>query len=180
NEQGRYPVTFDHLIGPAAPQADGFQFTFQGNAVFCPLDPMTFRWGIDLHGSSYGLIQGNVLYNWAGGGIVADTGAEAYNVIAGNLVTRISGYGPWLGRADDRGTNGAGDFAFEGSGMWFRGEQNYVRDNVVSEARIGYTYFSEGQPVVQIPAAQGDDPSQAGQYQTVTVGFEPILQFQGN
>jgi hypothetical protein len=64
--------------------------------------------------------------------------------------------------------------------MWFRGEQNYVLNNVVSEARIGYTYFSEGQPIVRVPLAQGDDPSQAGQFQTVEVGFEPIQEFSGN
>jgi hypothetical protein len=180
NEQGRYPITFDNLVGPTMPQGDGYQFTFQGNSVFCPLDPMTFRWGINLHDSSYGLIQDNVLYNWAGGGIVADTGAEVGNLIAHNLVTRISQTGPWLGRADDRGVNALGDYAYEGSAMWFRGEQNYVRNNVVSEARIGYTYFSEGQPLVHVPLVQGDDPSQAGQYQTVEVGFQPILEFAGN
>jgi hypothetical protein len=178
NEQGRYPITFDHLIGPTTPQADGYQFTFEGNSVFCPLDPMTFRWAINLHASSYGLIEDNVLYNWAGGGIVADTGAEVGNMIDHNLVTRISGYGQWLGRADDRGVSG--DFAFEGSAFWFRGEQNYVVDNVVSESRIGYTYYSEGQPIVNVPLAQGDDPSQPGQYQIVEVGFEPILEFSGN
>jgi hypothetical protein len=177
NEQGRYAVTFDNLIGPTTPQADGYQFTFQGNSVFCPLDPMPFRWGIDLHASSYGLIQGNVVYNWAGGGIVADTGAEVDNMIAGNLVTRTSGDGIAMQRADARTL---GDFAFEGSGMWFRGEQNYVVDNVVSESRIAYSYYSEGEPVVQVPAAQGDDPSQPGQSLSVKVGFEAILEFSGN
>src|SRR5205823_14591760 len=125
----RYAVNFDNLVGPTTPQADGYQFTFQGNSVFCPLDPMPFRWGIALHNSSYGLIQDNVLYNWAGAGIVADTGSEVGNVIAHNLITRITQYGRWVGRADDRGVSG--DFGFEGSAFWFRGEQNFVRDNVV-------------------------------------------------
>ena len=138
---------------------------------------MPFRWGIDLHDSSYGLIQDNVVYNWAGGGIVADTGAEVGNMIADNLVTRISGDTTMMDRDDSRSL---GDFAFDGSGMWFRGEQNYVVNNVVSEARYGYTYFSEGEPVVNVPLVQGADPSQPGQSQSDRVGFDSILEFSGN
>src|SRR5205823_5039779 len=148
----RYAVNFDNLVGPTSPQSNGYQFTFQGNSVFCPLDPMTFRWGIALHNSSYGLIQDNVLYNWAGAGIIADTGSEVYNVIAHNLVTHISQYGKFIQRGDERGF-GSGDFGYEGAGLWFRGFTNYVRDNVVSEARLGYMYFAYNEGAeVRIPA----------------------------
>jgi hypothetical protein len=179
NETGRYSVNFRDLVGPSSPQVDGYQFTFQGNSVFCPLDPMTFRWGIALHDSSYGLIQDNVLYNWAGAGIVTDTGNEVYNVIAHNLVTRITQAGRWVGRPDDRGMFGP-DLAFEGSAFWLRGGTNYVRDNVVSEARIGYTYYARGNPIVTVPVAQGADPSQPGQSQTVELIRQPILEFARN
>jgi PKD repeat protein len=178
NQTARYSVNFHHLVGPTTPQANGHQFTFQGNSVFCPIDPMTFRWGIALHDSSYGLIKDNVLFNWAGGGIVADTGSEVYNVIEGNLVTRTTQYSPWMPRADQRGIGG--DFAFEGSAFWFRGYLNYVRDNVASESRIGFTYFSFGEPTARIPIAQGADPSMPGQYQTVHVMRQSILQFERN
>jgi uncharacterized repeat protein (TIGR01451 family) len=179
NQVGRYSVNFQNLVGPASPQGDGYQFTFQGNSVFCPLDPMTFRWGIAMHNSSYGLIQDNVLYNWAGAGIAADTGSEIHNVVAHNLITRISGF-TTLGiqRVDERNST---DFAYEGAGMWFRGFQNYVRDNVVSEARVGYIYsaYVEG-GAVPVPVTQGADPSQPGQYQSIWFNQQPILEFARN
>lgn len=178
NQTSRYPVNFHHLVGPAVPQPGGYQFTFQGNSVFCPIDPMNFRWGIALHDSSYGLIQDNVLYNWAGAGIVADTGSETGNVIANNYITRISQWGRFQQRPDARG-NGP-DFAFEGSGLWFRGYANFVRDNVVSESRTGYTYFSYNSFEARAPIAQGADPSQPGQYRTVRIMYEPIAQFERN
>jgi len=153
NQTGRYSVNFDNLVGPTTPQSNGYQFTFQGNSVFCPLDPMPFRWGIALHNSSYGLIQDNVLYNWAGAGIVADTGSEVGNVITHNLITRISGFVSTIQRADSRGYS---DLAFEGSGLWFRGFTNSVRDNVVSEAYTGYTYFAYAEgAAVPVPAPGG-------------------------
>jgi len=178
NQSNRYPVNFHHLVGPTSPQANGHQFTFVGNSVFCPIEPMNFRWGIALHNSSYGLIQENTLFNWAGGGIVADTGSEVYNVIERNLVTRTTQFSPWMPRADARGIGG--DFAFEGSAYWFRGYTNYVRDNIASESRIGFTYFSFGEPIARVPLAQGLDPSQPGQYQNVHVMRQSILQFERN
>src|SRR5262249_6113746 len=75
NQSGRRPVQFRPLLGPAAPPADGYQFVFSGNSVFCPLDPMTFRWGIALKDSHYGLVSHNVMYNWAGAGLAAEDGS---------------------------------------------------------------------------------------------------------
>jgi hypothetical protein len=72
NEQGRYAIYMDHLI--------------LGNAVFCPLRPMPYGWGIALNDTDYGLVQDNVLYNWAGAGIVAESGSESYNLIQHNFV----------------------------------------------------------------------------------------------
>src|SRR5262249_6987397 len=76
NEQDRSAVSFLHLYGPQGGQANGYQYTFVGNSVFCPVDPMPFRWGIDISDSHYGLIKGNVLFNWAGAGIVLENGNE--------------------------------------------------------------------------------------------------------
>jgi uncharacterized repeat protein (TIGR01451 family) len=178
NQTGRYSVNFDNLVGPTTPQSDGYQFTFQGNSVFCPLDPMPFRWGIALHNSSYGLIQDNVLYNWAGAGIAADTGSEVDNVIAHNLVTRISGNINVTQRPDGRNNV---DLGYEGAGLWFRSFNNYVRNNVVSEAITGYTYYAYGEgAAVRVPTTQGADPSQSGQYQMVWYNQQPILEFAGN
>ena len=73
NQAGRYSVYFDNLVGPTTTPTDGYQFTFEGNSVFCPMQQMIFRWGIDIDNSSYGLVQDNVLYNWAGAGIITQT-----------------------------------------------------------------------------------------------------------
>src|SRR5262249_11976838 len=93
NQSGRYPVQFLHLYGPAATPADGYQYTFVGNAVLCPVTPMAFKWGIDVNDSHYGLIKDNVLYNWAGAGVVTEAGNESYNVFEHNFVVRVLGDG---------------------------------------------------------------------------------------
>src|SRR5207245_8460730 len=110
-----------------------YQYTFLGNTVTCPLTPMPFVWGININDSSYGLIQDNVLDNWAGAGIVTETGSEVYNVIAHNFVVRVTGTSE---RIDTLGA--AGD------GFWLRGPDNYVRDNVVSEVNPGGGVYSYG------------------------------------
>ena len=175
NQMGRYPVTFAHLYGVQGGQANGYQYTFEGNSVFCPIEPATFRWGIDINDSHYGLIQDNVLYNWAGAGIVTESGNETGNVIAHNNVVDITGAG---GRADAR--NWIVDIGFEGAGLWFRGFNNYVHDNVVSDAVFGYTYFAQGLGQVHIPLAPGDDTSVSGQYTLVDMTDTPILQCNNN
>jgi uncharacterized repeat protein (TIGR01451 family) len=180
NQEGRYSVSFRFLYGPTATPADGYQYTFEGNSVFCPINPMPYRWGIDIGDSHYGLIQDNVLYNWAGAGIVCQWGNESYNVISHNYVSKITGAG--TNRADDRGW---GDIGHEGSGFWFRGFNNYVRDNVVNQAHFGYTFYSLGQWLqggmnTQVPLAPGDAPWQPGQFRVVDMTDTPILQFSGN
>jgi hypothetical protein len=174
NETGRYAVNFRDLIGPAGGQADGYQYTFQGNSVFCPLDPMPFRWGIDIHDSHYGLIQDNVLYNWAGAGLIADVGNETGNVIAHNLVTHITGT---FGRPDDRGSGQ--DVGFEGYAYWFRSTTNVVRGNVASESS-GYMYYPRFQWDAHVPVGPGADTSVAGQYRDVDMTDVPITEFSNN
>jgi PKD repeat protein len=183
NEAGRYPVTFRDLVGPTSPQADGAQFTFRGNTVRCPLDPMPFRWGIAIDGSSYGLIQDNVVDNWAGAGIVTVQGNESYNRIDHNFVADITGTGQ---RADYReyitGVVGAtSDYAFEGSAFWFRNGNNYVTNNVATNAtQYGYTIYAWHAKTGQIPAYQGADPSLLGQSVTFVPQATALLEFSGN
>jgi len=111
NQQDRTPVEFHHLMGPTTTPANGYQYTFIGNTVFCPLDPMPFRWGVTIDDSHYGLVQENVVDNWAGSGIMTEQGNESYNVIDHNFVIDVDGVG---GRsADDTapgqwGSDGAG------------------------------------------------------------------------
>ena len=185
NQRGRYSVHFSHLIGPGQPQANGRQFTFEGNSVFCPLSPMPFRWGVAINDSHYGLVKNNVLYNWAGGGIVTEYGNETENIIEHNFVVRTLSGANWVSdgweRADQRGT---GDISVEGVGLWFRGPNNRVRNNVsANNTSYGYTYFLQYLPNggnMKVPAYQGADISQSGGFLNKNLHATPILQFEGN
>jgi hypothetical protein len=184
NESGRYAMQFRHLMGPVTAPADGYQYTFVGNTVMCPLEPMPYRWGITIDDSDYGLIQNNVLYNWAGAGIMLVEGSESGNMINHNFVVDTSAYwgdafhqGP--DRADPRGLYS--DYGVEGVGIWFRGFNNYINNNVVADSVtygfVGYARFT-GQ--VKIPLFQGADTSVASQTQTIYPYNEPLLGFSGN
>src|SRR5262245_39824888 len=52
---GRYPVYFEDLIGPATTPANGYQFTFVGNAVDGGSAAHSRRWSISVDNSHYGL-----------------------------------------------------------------------------------------------------------------------------
>jgi hypothetical protein len=175
NENDRSAIMFLHLYGPTTAPPDGYQYTFVGNTVMCPLDPMPFRWGIGVNDSHYGLIQDNVLYNWAGAGIVfGESGNESFNVIAHNFVERITGDGSAVD------TRGRADVGHEGSALWSASFNNSVRDNVVSDAHFGYIYWATGLGPVPLPVAPGADTSQQGQYQMVDMNDTPLLEFDRN
>ena len=122
DEENRNAITFLDLIGPSSPQADGYQFTFNGNVVTCPLTPMPFIWGVNVVNSYYGLIQNNDVVNWAGSGVMVD-GLSSYNNFTGNFVMRING----------TGQRGSGDLGFGGDGFWFGNPNNYVTNNIVTD-----------------------------------------------
>ena len=174
NQFNRYPVNFYHLRGPAA-SANGAQFTFEGNTVVCLMNQFRFRWGIALNDSHYGHVDKNVVYNWAGAGILAgQTGNETGNVIAGNYVSRIQGTG---GRSDDRGS---GELGFEGSGIWSRSVDNYFRDNVTSDTRHGYTLWPYALSEVHRPLFPGADTLDGSQYQSLDPRNLPLREFARN
>src|SRR5262249_44569108 len=133
NEQDRNPVNFHHLIGPTTTPADGYQYTFIGNTVVCPLKPMPFRWGITINDSHYGLVQDNVVNNWAGSGIMTVQGNESYNVIDHNFVVDVTGAGGRSGDDFQAGGNTTGAYGRDGVGVWLAGPNNYVRDNVATD-----------------------------------------------
>jgi hypothetical protein len=182
NQEGRYSVYFNHLIGPAAAPADGHQYTMIGTSVFCPAAQMAIKWGIAINDSHYGLVQNNVLYDWSGAGLVTESGNESYNVIDHNFVVRTMERGhsapsfTW-DRADSFGLSS--NLGNEGVGFWFRGFNNYVRNNVASDAgSYGYTYYARflgNAGTVYIPTAPG-----TGQYTPVNMDNTPILQFDNN
>lgn len=173
NQIGRYAVHFHHLIGPPTTPAGGFQFTFIGNAV-----ESSSKWGMAIHHSHYGLIKDNVLYDTKGSGIMTEDGSESFNVIERNFIVKIDGDG-------NRGDKGEGtvpnDFGTEGTGIWLRGPNNYVRQNVVSNAVIyGYMLYFGTLGTVKIPAQKGGDPGLSGQGTAVNFAQTKLLEFADN
>jgi hypothetical protein len=129
---------------------------------------------VALNNSHYGLIQNNVVYNVAGAGMVTESGSESSNVFDGNFVFRVNGTGDRYG------------MGLEGVGFWFRGPNNYYRNNIATDINQGgvYSYgfnlFFRYLGSQNIPAYQGADPSVPGQYTTVNLNASPILQFENN
>jgi hypothetical protein len=187
NQGDRTPMTIRDLIGPTSPQADGYQFTFAGNAVNADCvvctdgtanwaTPSNYQWGIVLNNSYYGLIQDNVVYNVAGAGIGVEDGSSSYNRFDGNFVMRV--YGTAGGRAQQ----------LAGSAFWFKNPNNYVTNNIATDVNGGATdVYSYGFAIdatyvgtVNVAAFQGADPSVAGQAKQVNMNDTPLLQFSGN
>ena len=173
NQIGRYPLHIHHLIGPSAPPASGYQWAVVGNAVDDDAAVNRRKWGITVHGSHYGLVRDNVVYNAGGWGIGTEDGSESYNVFERNLVARVRGEG---GRANSEG----------GLGFWLRGPNNYVRDNSVAnvmgnsaEAARGYEHYFVYLGDICVPVAPGADPAE-GQCTTVNGNALPLLEFARN
>ena len=136
NQIGRYSLHLHHLFGPSSASIGGYQYVLIGNAV----DGGT-KWGITIHNTHYGLVQDNVIYDAAGAGIMTEDGSETANVIQNNFIVRAWGTGH--DRADGRA--GSNDWGWEGSGIWLRGPDNYVRNNVVANANsFAVTYMMLG------------------------------------
>lgn len=176
NQIGRYPIHFHHLRGPASPPSNGYQFTFTGNTV----NDCT-KWCVAVHNSHYGLIDKNVLYDGQGALLMTEDGSESENVIEQNIAIRATGKG---------GRDSGGR---EAVGFYFRGPNNYVRDNVACNilndddpnSGYGFKYFSApgegGDPgIVRIPNAPGVDTTDNGNVTQVNLWEIPILEFDNN
>ncbi len=176
NQKGRYALHMHHVYGPLATPANGYQFTLIGNAIDGGSSVQKFKWGITIHDSHYGLIQDNVVYNMGGAGIMTEDGNETMNVFDHNFVERVAGAG---GRGDER--MGNGEFGFEGSGIWLRGPNNILRNNVVSNfVNNGIAYFHIYLGNVKIPNYKGADTTITGQYTSVNSYSQTIPEFNNN
>jgi hypothetical protein len=162
-------------MGPIATPSNGYQYTLQGNVIDGGTDEHRFKWGITLHDSHYGLVKDNVVYNYGGAGLMTETGNESFNVIDGNFFNRTFGAG---GRLDSRSAHSPPEFGFEGSGMWFAGPNNYVRNNVVtndnSAASIVYGLNAMGS--TRVPNFKGADTNVEGEYTTRTASNMVLLE----
>src|SRR5258708_21243178 len=81
NQKGLFPIHFQHLVGPTSPQSNGRQFTLMGTVVDFGAENTSQRrkWGITVHGSHYGLVDGNIVYRAAGAAFAAEDATETGN-----------------------------------------------------------------------------------------------------
>jgi len=174
NQIGRYAVHFHHDFGPRQVPTSGYQFTLTGNAV----DGST-KWGITVHRSHYGLIRDNVVYNTRGAGIVTEDGSESFNVFDHNFSMRTTGSLDAVAGNGYSSTlpNPGGD----GSAFWFRGPNNYIRNNVAaSAAESGFGLPVTALGAVRVPRFKGGNSSTAGESIQLETTRAPVLEFSNN
>lgn len=132
NPLARYPVHMHHLTDPLA--------VFNGDASFELVGSVVWgakRWGVSIHGSHFGLIKDNIVFDLDGAGIVTEDGSETGNVFDGNFVAAVRGSGLAL----DARRRGEG-VGHEGSGFWFGSDNNIVINNVSAGVRnSGFALF---------------------------------------
>jgi len=174
NQIGRYGIHFHHYFGPKQTPANSYQFTLIGNS----LDGAP-KWGITVHNSHYGLIKDNVVYNTRGAGIVTEDGTESFNVFDHNFAMRSEGSGEF---APSSGYSGAGpDPGGEGAGFWFRGPNNYIRNNVAANADVfGFGLAAGLLGTVDVPAFKGADTSIKSETKPLDTTEAPVLEFANN
>ena len=168
NQVARYPIHTHHLIGPTVPQSNGFQFTLTGNVVDNGHIPRLEKWGITIHGSHDGLIQDNIVLNYTGANIVTEDGSESFNVFDHNFSLMCPAFGSL--NTHDRGR--------AGTGFWFRGQNNAMRNNVAADhATSGYSInaYRLGNESTTIPVSQGSTSKKG-----ININALPILEFANN
>jgi hypothetical protein len=174
NQIGRYAIHFHHTFGPRKGRPGGHQFTLIGNAVNSPA-----KWGITVHNSHHGLVQDNIVYGAHGAAIVTEDGTESFNVFDHNFAVRAAGAGD---RAPRGGYGGSGpDPGSDGSGFWFQGPNNYIRNNVAANAEgSGFNLAGRLLGPVRIPAFQSADTSVAKETTPIDGMTAPVLEFANN
>jgi len=98
--------------------------------------------------------------NVQGAGIMTEDGSESFNVFDNNFIVGATGTGA---RADERLLTSSPELGFEGSAYWFRGTNNFVRNNVAAAVYgEGFDYITLGAGQIRIPLFPGADPSLVG------------------
>jgi G8 domain-containing protein len=174
NQIGRYAIHFHHYFGPKQTPSNGYQFTLVGNSV-----DGAPKWGVTVHNSHYGLIQDNVVYNTRGAGIVTEDGTESFNVFDHNFAMRSEGSGEFAPRSGYGGA--APDPGGEGAGFWFRGPNNYIRNNVAANADVfGFGLAAGSLDTVRVPKFKGADMSNDAETVAMDTTEAPVLEFANN
>src|SRR5579863_5592524 len=174
NQIGRYGIHFHHYFGPRQTPANGYQFTLIGVSI-----DGAPKWGITVHNSHYGLIQDSVVYNTKGAGVVTEDGTESFNVFDHNFAVRSQGSGEF---APASGYGGAGpDPGGEGSGFWFRGPNNYIRNNVAANGDVfGFDLAAGWLGKVRIPKFKGADMGDDRETAEIETTAAKVLEFSNN
>ena len=173
NQIGRYSVHMHHMDGPVY---DGRQYQFEivGNAIENSPKGCVF-----VHRSSFGLIKDNVCFSVKGVGFYAEDGPELNNTFDHNIALNITAYpgfsltgGSFLAHIDTGKKKGA-----DGSGFYFRGPLNFVKNNVAVNMRdsYGFTYFTRRAGTKNVPSIPGIHPDVPLDLTSV-----PITQFENN
>ena len=132
NVKGRYPVHAHHYMGPRNASNTGFQGAFIGNSFYDSL-----KWAIAIHNSHWMQVNDNVIYKADGSGIQTEQGNERENEIDRNAMILIgtpSIHSQWPSYGGVV-TGVWGDFGWDGSCLWFTGNDNYVRNNICANAQ---------------------------------------------
>ncbi len=174
NQIGRYAIHFHHDFGPKQTPANGYQFTLIGNVV-----DSAPKWGVTVHNSHYGLVQDNVVYNTHGAGIVTEDGTETANVFDHNFALRSGGSGDFAPRS---GYSGAGpDPGGEGAGFWFRGPNNYIRNNVAANAdTFGFGLAAGALGTVRVPSFKSAETNKDADTEPLDTTDAAVLEFANN
>jgi hypothetical protein len=139
----------------------------------------TPKWGVTVHNTHYGLVQDNVVYNTHGAGIVTEDGTESFNVFDHNFAMRSEGSGDFAPRS---GYSGAGpDPGGEGGGFWFRGPNNYIKNNVAANVDVfGFQLAAGSLDTVRIPAFKGADMANDRETIPIDTTDSKVLEFTNN
>jgi hypothetical protein len=173
NQVGRYALHLHHLMGITGKPAGSYQYVLVGNAI-----DSSSKWGVTIHDTHYGVVRNNIMFNTPGAGIMTEDGTESFNVISYNYALYTIGTGSE--RGDER--HGANDWGFEGSGVWLRGPNNYVRNNIVANSNsFAYSVMPfRMETPVRIPKFPGADTSVASQTTSYRMQALKLLEFSGN
>ncbi|MCE5269553.1 MAG: hypothetical protein LLG00_16880, partial [Planctomycetaceae bacterium] len=132
NQVGHYAIHLHHVLGPENPTNTGYQFKLIGNSV-----TNSKKWAIAVHGTSFGLLDSNVVYGAQGAGVVTEDGTEIGNVFRNNITIRIQGT-----HVDGKEGTLEADYGRGGSGFWFRRGGNTVANNVAADSTYAGFVFS--------------------------------------
>jgi G8 domain/Dockerin type I domain len=178
NQIGRYAFHLHHVWGPEKTGVfvDNVlgqrQFRVVGNSIYNGM-----KWGLVIHESHYGLVDGNVITGVQGAGVVTETGGESFNMIRGNFSFAIATDVKVFARDDLQGRHGVG--------FWMAGTRNDFVDNVAAAVNEGFSFrilaTKTRSPVdPKVPLFAGASTLHANQYQVKPVRSLEFLRFDGN